>query len=463
MTDLVEISKVEQKVLKNHVTLHCISHKEEKKKYFCISCHKMICAVCIIQDHKNHETKPYEHNEHFWKKLKEKKINAIKQQIELLDKMDSVLDFTRLQLDKETTKVLQEEKKRFYEKVEEYQKNLQNPNLKRTLTKKSNTFRASKPLPKTPKESILSPKESILLSPVETEKIEIKEEENPDFKIPFDKNLTIINIQKRLKDQESTIENIKTYYNENINIKVKNYNLLFQKYYNQALFLKADKKFQEAVDCLDKILSIQKNDLATLSLKAQLLDKLKKLDEYKIIVSQILESPILDLNDMFGYGETLFRTNQAEGFMWIQEAASKGNPYAQNRLAFIYFSGEYVKKDKNLALQWFQKSADQGNAVSQYNYGYSVMNGEGTPKNITEGLKYIILSAKQGYTNAEFRLGKYYAQNKDYQEARTWYERGITKGHEDSMTALEILPLDDNTNNNVKINTIDQYGKNSFF
>jgi len=48
-------------------------------------------------------------------------------------------------------------------------------------------------------------------------------------------------------------------------------------------------------------------------------------------------------------------------------------------LAFIYSSGNGVKRDDKEAAVWFLKAAEQGITVAQYNLGFLYLSGRGVP------------------------------------------------------------------------------------
>ncbi|MFC7358394.1 sel1 repeat family protein [Jejudonia soesokkakensis] len=65
---------------------------------------------------------------------------------------------------------------------------------------------------------------------------------------------------------------------------------------------------------------------------------------------------------------TLFsRELYADAYKWYKLAADKGNAEAQQKIAWMYYKGKGVSKDKDQAILWWKLSAKQGN-VDAINY-----------------------------------------------------------------------------------------------
>ncbi len=65
----------------------------------------------------------------------------------------------------------------------------------------------------------------------------------------------------------------------------------------------------------------------------------------------------------------------------FEKSAAQGNPYAENQLGYMYAAGKGVTQNFETAFQWYQKSANHGLASAQYNLGLMYENGIGTPVN----------------------------------------------------------------------------------
>jgi len=79
---------------------------------------------------------------------------------------------------------------------------------------------------------------------------------------------------------------------------------------------------------------------------------------------------------------------------WYTLAAGQNHAIAQNNLATFYENGLSVIPDKKAAFDLYKKSAESGYSYAQYNLGRMYAEGLGTPKNIKEA-KYWFRSASQ--------------------------------------------------------------------
>lgn len=82
-------------------------------------------------------------------------------------------------------------------------------------------------------------------------------------------------------------------------------------------------------------------------------------------------------------------------------AAEKGDVEAQLHLGDIYYKGDGVEKDVNVAMEWYRKAAEAGNADAQYNLGTCYYNGIGTEKDVETGMEWINKAAAQGHAVAK--------------------------------------------------------------
>jgi TPR repeat protein len=76
-----------------------------------------------------------------------------------------------------------------------------------------------------------------------------------------------------------------------------------------------------------------------------------------------------------------------------------------------YFTGimlEYSRELEAAAVKWYRKAADQGHAEAQYSLGKCYANGKGVTKDEVEAVKWYRKSADQGYAEAQYNLGVCY-------------------------------------------------------
>ena len=87
-------------------------------------------------------------------------------------------------------------------------------------------------------------------------------------------------------------------------------------------------------------------------------------------------------------------------FLRIKALASNGVVAAQHRLGFMYFNGDGVARNLELALHWYQRAAYSGLDIAQYNLGVIYQRGQGVPQDDQLAVHWYTLAAEQGYPAA---------------------------------------------------------------
>ena len=127
----------------------------------------------------------------------------------------------------------------------------------------------------------------------------------------------------------------------------------------------------------------------------------------------------------------------------IVDAAESGEPTAQARLGWHYYTGKDVRQDYERAHSWFSKAAESKNADAQYYLGIMNLLGEGVDENAEEAVTWFRKSAEQGHSNAQFMMGeafeKGYGLDQDLDLAIEWYEKSAENGNEDAQDSLKRL------------------------
>ncbi len=110
----------------------------------------------------------------------------------------------------------------------------------------------------------------------------------------------------------------------------------------------------------------------------------------------------------------------------ILTKAEQGDPVAQDRLGYMYYTGENRQRvrDYAAALDWFRKSAAQGNASAEDHLGVLYYNGYGVPRDYAEAAQWYQKAAAQGNVHAERMLAQMYAGGlgvaRDSAESKKW-------------------------------------------
>ena len=137
--------------------------------------------------------------------------------------------------------------------------------------------------------------------------------------------------------------------------------------------------------------------------------------------------------DIYYDGEELDKNYELAVF-WYKKSAVQGYVKAQYNLAMMYEYGIGTKKDYRNAALWYQKSATNGNIKAQFNLGNMYENGIGLIKNYKRAFYWYEKSAKQGYEGSQFKLGYMYEKGiggrpKNFENAIYWYEKSARQGY----------------------------------
>ena len=123
--------------------------------------------------------------------------------------------------------------------------------------------------------------------------------------------------------------------------------------------------------------------------------------------------------------------------------AHDGFAKAQAALAWMYHTGNGVKKNAPEAVKWYFKAATQGHVIAQNNFAVMHENGLGVLIDKKVAAKWYRAAADAGYANAQYNLGRLYERGhgvqKDTNEAKYWYRIASRQGVEMATTALAVL------------------------
>jgi TPR repeat protein len=125
--------------------------------------------------------------------------------------------------------------------------------------------------------------------------------------------------------------------------------------------------------------------------------------------------------------------------------ANDGNSLAQFRLGGLYYHGQLVPEDENLAIYWWKKSAAQGNAEAMYQIAQAYLFGSTTAKGVAdadrEAALWYFQAASAGHPESAYTLGLLFLAGKGVveskQEAVRWFKVAADKGHAEARKAIE--------------------------
>ncbi len=110
-------------------------------------------------------------------------------------------------------------------------------------------------------------------------------------------------------------------------------------------------------------------------------------------------------------------------------AAEEGLDLAQYNLAILYFTGQGVEKNMELAFKWTDAAAQQGHLAAQFNLGSLYYSGDGTSVDKDKAVEMFGHAAKAGHANAALLLANMFADgdyvSKDAVQAHAWASMAI--------------------------------------
>ena len=190
----------------------------------------------------------------------------------------------------------------------------------------------------------------------------------------------------------------------------------------------------------------KKEDAAKAYEQGKLLYDAKKYDDAKVFLEKAatLGNPDAQykLGVCYDKGKGV-KQDYAEAVRLYRLSADQGNAKAQNNLGLCYDKGKGVKQDYAEAVRLYRLSADQGDAYAQCNLGYCYDEGHGVKQDYAEAVRLYRLSADQGNAMAQNNLGLCYDEGhgvkQDYAEAVRWYRLSAAQGNAKARQNLRAL------------------------
>jgi len=113
---------------------------------------------------------------------------------------------------------------------------------------------------------------------------------------------------------------------------------------------------------------------------------------------------------------------------------------SQFQMGYIYYRGEGIPKNNDLAHSYFKLAADQGHSEAQRYLGLFYVQGWGSvPKDAKQAISYWTASAKQGNKDAQYSLGECYENGygvvQNFYDSMKWYRAAAHNGHEEGDNA----------------------------
>ena len=128
------------------------------------------------------------------------------------------------------------------------------------------------------------------------------------------------------------------------------------------------------------------------------------------------------LGVMYNHGLSFERDDKKAAF-WYEEAAKQGHAEAQADLAELYEFSDLVRSYEK-ARYWYSRVLEGGEMKAAYSLGLMYSEGKGCTKNMKKALEYWCRGAELGEVHCLKKLGDYYRDLDQAEEALKWYRLG---------------------------------------
>jgi len=95
------------------------------------------------------------------------------------------------------------------------------------------------------------------------------------------------------------------------------------------------------------------------------------------------------------------RGDFAEAVRLLTPLTEQGNASAMNSLGALYYKGQGVSQNYDVATQWYQQAAERGDVTAQTTVGLMYFMGSHVEKDYVTAHKWLGLAAAAGNANAE--------------------------------------------------------------
>jgi TPR repeat protein len=148
-------------------------------------------------------------------------------------------------------------------------------------------------------------------------------------------------------------------------------------------------------------------------------------------------------------GDTI-KPDRAQAMVWFQKVVTAHGvdlADAENQIGVLYAYGQTpIKQDYGQADTWLRKSAQDGSAEAAYHLAYRYLNGQGVAPDDGQAMAWFqkaVAGKADDLADAETQIGVLYATGggpikRDYDQAVTWFRRGLQDGSSDAAYHLAL-------------------------
>lgn len=148
----------------------------------------------------------------------------------------------------------------------------------------------------------------------------------------------------------------------------------------------------------------------------------------------------LRLSNYYAFGVRGAEKDEVKSFELQKELAEESYPLGQTHFASLYLHGRGVEKDVPKAIIWFEKAADQGELQAMTYLG-SIYYSPEYPHNIKKASYYWLKAAELGHSNAQWLLGKWFADGHSLDEYNKHHNRYLVSAYAWMKISYERLDL----------------------
>jgi len=141
---------------------------------------------------------------------------------------------------------------------------------------------------------------------------------------------------------------------------------------------------------------------------------------------------------MMALGEYWRESNPEKALEWYKQAAEKGNVQAMDQAGLLYATHKNPEGERK-AVDYFTRAADSGDPTGKYLAGECYYFGKGVPTDEKKAVGYLTEAAALREPRAMDLLGTYYRHQKQYEQARHYYEEAAANGYALSLSNLGVL------------------------
>jgi len=144
------------------------------------------------------------------------------------------------------------------------------------------------------------------------------------------------------------------------------------------------------------------------------------------------------VSSMLIIGQFSRESNPAEALKWFEIAAAKGSSPAMIEAGLLY-SNRHQTGDDRKALEYFLQAANTGDRVGKYLAAECYYYGKGVPVDVVKAVGFLQESAALHEPRAMDLLGTHFRKQRQFDQARKFYEDAAAEGYPLSLSNLGVL------------------------